>query len=490
MLSPGGPVAGQSPAPPTLTVLSKDGRRAMTITRVGDEESVFLDDLASIFQLAVREETLGAITVSYRGRAILLTPDQALASIAGRLIALPGPPRRSGARWLIPVDFISRALALIYDVRLDLRKPSHLLVVGDLRVPRVAIRYETADTPRLIVDATPRTTSTIAQENNQLAIKFDADALDVTLPPIQPQGIVQAIRLVDSATLTVDLGPRFATHRASTVPSDTSTRLTIDFTPTQIVSQPAAPAQPAQPAQPVAAVDLSTLGQATSAIRTIAIDPGHGGADVGVRGAEGTTEKDLTLAVARLLRTAFESRLGIRVLLTRDEDRDVPLDSRSALANNNKADVFISLHANASFRPATTGASVLYVAFDRATERAAHASLGSRRLPTFGGGSREVDLVRWDLAQIRHLDRSAELATLIEEQWHERIPLAPHPIGRAPLGVLASANMPAVLVEMGYLTNADQEKQLTGAEFQNALVQTLYDGVLKFRDALGTGGVR
>ena len=79
---------------------------------------------------------------------------------------------------------------------------------------------------------------------------------------------------------------------------------------------------------------------------------------------------------------------------------------------------------------------------------------------------------------------------MIEEQWHDRIPLAPHPIGRAPLGVLASANMPAVLVEMGYLTNADQEKQMMGAEFQNALVQTLYDGVLKFRDALGTGGAR
>src|SRR5207247_2541077 len=133
-------------------------------------------------------------------------------------------PTRNGRRWLVPVELISRALATIYDVRLDLRKPSHLLIVGDVRVPRVLIRYELLGAAaRLTIDTTPRATASVVQESDKLSIKFDADALDVALPPIQPQGLVQGIRVADAVTLAVDLGPRFAAFRASSQPLDTST---------------------------------------------------------------------------------------------------------------------------------------------------------------------------------------------------------------------------------------------------------------------------
>jgi N-acetylmuramoyl-L-alanine amidase len=483
LLGRGGPAGGQGSAPPTLTILSRDGRRALPLNIVNDQELVFLDDLSSAFQVTVREESLGAFTVAYKNRTILLTPDQPLVSIAGRLVSLPAPPTRSGRRWLVPVEFINRALALIYDSPLDLRKASRLLIVGDLRVPRLSVLYQGGEPGRLIIDATPRTNSTVSQENNSLSIKFEADALDVALPLLQPQPLVQAIRMTEPATLTVDLGPRFGGFRAAAQPLDTATRLTIDLMSAQSEQQLATLATPAQTAQ---APDLSSLGQPVSAIRTIAIDPGHGGEDEGVKGSGGTKEKDLTLAVARRVKAAIESRLGIRVLLTRDEDRNVPLDGRAAVANNNKADVFISLHANASFRKTATGASILYAAFDQETEQA-HASARPERLPTFGGGLRDVDLVLWDLAQTRHVDRSSELATILSEQFRARIPMSGHPIDRAALSVLESANMPAVLVEMGYLSNDAQEAQMAGAEFQNTFVQAIYDAVLKFRDLLGAG---
>src|SRR5437764_7049600 len=189
--------AGQTPSTaPTLTLLSTEGRRTLPMTLIAGQEFIALDDLASIFQLAVQEDSLGAITVSYKGKTIVLTPDQALASVSGKLISLPAAPSRLGpaagpgrpSRWLVPVEFISRALAPIYDSRVDLRKASHLLVVGDLRVPRVALRYDPqASGGRLTVDATPRTPSTVSQENDHLSIKFDADAIDVALPAIQPQ---------------------------------------------------------------------------------------------------------------------------------------------------------------------------------------------------------------------------------------------------------------------------------------------------------------
>src|SRR5437763_3123978 len=176
MASPGSRLASQTPAPTPLTMLSKDGRRAIPLTLVGNQEFVAVDDLAATFQLAVREDALGALTISYKDKTIVLT-NQALASVGGRLVSLPAPAARSGRRWLVPVEFINRALALVYDSKLELRKSSHLLIVGDFRVPRVTLRYDlVAPGARLTIDATPRAASTVSQENDHLLIKFDTDA--------------------------------------------------------------------------------------------------------------------------------------------------------------------------------------------------------------------------------------------------------------------------------------------------------------------------
>jgi N-acetylmuramoyl-L-alanine amidase len=482
-----GPAGGQNPTQPALTVLSREGRRALPLSVMNDQEFVFLDDLASLFQLAVREESLGTLTVVYKGRTILLS-DQPLASIAGRLVSLPAAPARSGRRWLVPVEFINRALGLVYDSRLDLRKAARLVVVGDLRVPRVTVRFESGDVARVVIEAAPRSTSTVSQDNAALAIKYDADALEVSIPPVQPQALIRAIRVVEPTTVAIDLGPRFVSFRTVTETVDDTTRLTIDLMSTaREAAPPGPPAPTSPPAASPDAPDISALSQ-PAAFRTIVIDAGHGGEDEGVRGSGGAKEKDLVLAAARRIKTTIESRLGIRVLLTRDDDRNVPLDDRTAMANNSKADLLISLHANASFNQGAAGASILYASFG--PEQSARSSLGSVRLPTFGGGSREIDLVLWDAAQVHHLDRSAELARLLEAELRQRGTLSGRPIERAPLNVLESANMPAVLIEMGYLTNPAEERRMVGAEFQNAFAQTVYDAVLKFRDLTESGGSR
>ncbi len=487
-------VATQPPAGAALTILSKDGRRALPTVVANDQELIGLDDLASAFQLAVREEA-GAITVSYKGKTIVLTPDQALASVAGRLVSLPAAPARAGRRWLVPLEFISRALALIYDARLDLRKPSHLLILGDLRVPRLTIRYEPQGAnARLTIDAAPRATSSVSQENDRLTVKFDADALDPPtplLPQQPPTAIVQNIRLVAPATLVIELGPRFGSFRATVLPgqpADASMRQVIDLIAVQTTEpQPPAPALPA-PATPTEMPPA--LSQPSSAVHTIVIDPGHGGEDEGVKGASGAKEKDIALTIARRLKAAVEGRLGVRVLLTRDDDRNVPIDDRSAMANNNKADLFVSLHANASPRKAAAGAVIFSAGFAPQAEHAATASLTPERLPTFGGGLREIDLVPWDLAQFRYLDASNAFAKLLQQQMQDHVPLAPQPLAQAPLRVLEGANMPAVLLEMGYLSNPTQEKQLAGADFHATIVQALYEAIVKFREAQPAGGGR
>ena len=481
-------LSSQPPPAPALALLSKDGRRTLPLTIAGDQELVALDDLASTFQLQV-QESLGAITVSYKGRTIVLTPDQSLASVSGRLISLPAPPTRAGRRWLVPVEFISRALTPIYDTRLDLRKPSRLLVIGELRVPRIVARYETIGAAaRLTIDATPRTDSTVSQDNQRLVIKFDADAIDLggALPAPGPQALVQAVRLVDQTTIAADLGPRFAGFKATSQPVDNVSRQIIDLVaPADTTQTPAlvAPTAPPPPELPPA------FGAPASPIRTVAIDPGHGGDDDGARSASGTKEKDLTLAVARRVKAALEARLGIRVLLTRDDDRTIALDDRTAIANNNKADLFVSLHANASLRRTTAGATIFFARFDPDAAAQAPAG-GAERVPTFGGGLRDIELVPWDLAQTRHIDQSTAFATLLEEQLAQRIPLTAKPVDSAPLRLLESANMPAVVVELGYVTNADQEKLLASDVFQSSFVQAVYDAVVRFRDSLAGAGTR
>jgi hypothetical protein len=161
-------LGGQGTGSPSLTLLTKEGRRAIPLAVVSGRDYVALDDLASTFQLAVREEA-GAITVSYQARTIVLTPDQSLASVAGRLVSLSAPVTRVGGKWSVPLDFISRALGPVSEPRLDLRPQNRLLVVGDLRVPRVAIRHEPlGDSTRIIVDATPRASSVVSLETQRL----------------------------------------------------------------------------------------------------------------------------------------------------------------------------------------------------------------------------------------------------------------------------------------------------------------------------------
>jgi N-acetylmuramoyl-L-alanine amidase len=471
---------GQVPAT-TLQVLSRDGRRAVPITAISGQEMLALDDLASTFQLTVRDDG-GAITVAYKGRSVVLTPDQTIASVAGRLISLPTAPVRAGRSWLVPIDFVARALAPILDQRLDLRRSSHLLVVGDIRVPRVSVRHEPLGTSaRVTIDLSPAVPAAVTQQGTQrLLVRFDADALDLTLPAFQSIGFIQAIRSLDANALSIDLGPRFAAFRSTTQTTDTGSRVVIDVAGAQTDAAPA-PAPPAASPEP-----LPPLGVSAPGFRTVAIDAGHGGEDVGAKGPGGTVEKNVTLAVARRLKQALEARLGVRVVMTREDDRGVPIGNRSALANNNKADLFISLHANASFRPEVAGASVYVAAFTDAD--LASEGLAPERLPVFGGGLRNIEVVPWNLAQIPHRAQSDAFAQAVVDSLAGHLPMATQPLAHAPQRVLESANMPAVLLEMGYLTNAAQEQALAGNDLQNAVAQALLDAVTRFRDAMATGG--
>ncbi len=469
-----------------LTLVSPDGRQELPTTRVGGREMVALSVLAELFDLEVHDDTLaGGVTVSRGDQTIVLTPDQTLASVGGRLVSLPTPAVRVGDEWAVPLEFISRALALIVGTPLELRLQSRMLIVGGVRVPRIAVQYtRVGQAVRVTMQANPGTSASVRQESGRVVVEFDADRLDVTLPLVPTGSLIEGITMGESAaSVAINLGPDFASYDVlESAGIGEATRLTVEIRSSSVATTAAGAPAPVAPEL----TGPSPFDRPSGPVlQTIVIDPGHGGDEPGARGEAGGLEKDVTLAVARRLQAMVESRLGMRVLLTRSSDQTVRLDERAAVANNNKADLFLSLHANASLQPTVAGAEVFYLSpteYGEQAEQMADAEVPV--LAVFGGGRRSIDLVRWELAQLAHLDDSTVLARTVAERLGTRVPMSDHALQQAPFHVLAGANMPAVLVEMGFMTNPEQERAMASGPFQNSVAQALFESIVRFRSYL------
>jgi N-acetylmuramoyl-L-alanine amidase len=458
--------AAQASAQNSYTVFTSDGRRSLPYRTAGGTEMVALEQLASLFSFTTSEDAaLGALTVTARGQRINLIAGQSFAQVAGRVVQLSGPVQRDRNSWAVPIDFLSTALAPALGVRIEVRRAAHVILIGDARVPQVSVRFERAGSNgRLTIDVQPATPHRITREGNRLIVRFEAAALDTRgMVGLAPEFV--AAGRTDGALLVFDLGPSAVSHQ--TVAGSDPTELVIDLM--QAPAPPTVPAAPAGAPEPPV-IDIPAPGT----FRTVVIDPGHGGDDEGARGPKGAKEKDVTLQVAQKLKAAIEGRLGLRVLLTRDGDDTVPYDRRTAIANNNKADVFFSLHVNASLRPDVRGAQVLSVAAGEYAGRFGAAPPRGAAVPALGGGTRMIEAVPWDLAQLPFAGRSTALGSMLVRHLTERgVPLHAKPAAQMPLRVLVGANMPALLIEMGYLTNADDERALVGGEVTARLIDAL-----------------
>lgn len=214
--------------------------------------------------------------------------------------------------------------------------------------------------------------------------------------------------------------------------------------------------------------------------RRIVIDAGHGGHDPGAIGPAGRREKDVTLAAAAELKQALERR-GFEVTLTREEDYYLQLFDRVSRARAARAELFISLHADASQNPATQGASV-YTLSERG-ERRAIAVAGAQNWELDLAEAPQSDAVRgilMDLAQRETTNRSAEFAALVIDHLSDRAPLLRNSHRNAGFAVLLAPDVPAILIEMGFMTNSEDERRLSRPEGRAALVEGVAAAVETF----------
>lgn len=223
-------------------------------------------------------------------------------------------------------------------------------------------------------------------------------------------------------------------------------------------------------------------------IRTIVIDPGHGGKEVGAVGPNGLLEKDTTLAICKKLAALAEQKLGARVILTRYDDSIVPLDARTAIANRYKADLFLSVHLNAAVVRNAKGSETYFLSLEASDELARKAAEQENRFsgvsPAGGGG--DLDMILWDLAQQDYIRESSRFAELIQEEMNRISNITNRGVKQAPFKVLVGATMPAALVEVGFISNPEEEAKLQDDAFQASVATTLLQAIGRYKNEYET----
>ncbi len=200
----------------------------------------------------------------------------------------------------------------------------------------------------------------------------------------------------------------------------------------------------------------------------VVIDPGHGAGDHGVTGPAGLAESGLTLALARQLKDAVETEFGAEVFLTRDEGQNPGLEERAALSNRLGADIFISLHGAGAASALFSGFHVLFQDYRFQAGLAAEVS---------SEAPGETGPLEWELVQAGYLPASRNLAMELDRALGEVLRIGGHGPEGLPLALLSGVSCPAVLIEVGYLTNPEEERRLKGQPYRDALVRAMMRGL-------------
>jgi N-acetylmuramoyl-L-alanine amidase len=406
---------------------------------------------------------------------VVLGVGSAIITVGEAIVSLSQPPVRGEGGVLVPADFLRKTWGDLQGYAFDWRpEASRLLitrrgarelsvltdVVHQQGITTVVLQF--AEMPRYRIDRQP----------GSVTVQMTADRLAV--PPQQEKvadPLVQDLA-VSPQQIRVQLAPG---AEVQSYVLENPFRIVFD------VHQPSSVQTP------------TTTGPAPSlppGIRTVVIDPGHGGTETGAIGPSGVQEKELTLALARDLADSL-SRLGLRVVLTRTDDVNVPLDTRTPLANQNKGDLFISVHLNSSLGSGAYGTETYILSSEATDSRAARSAADENAGAPAGSPApdpsvdpeamEDLQLILWDLAQTHHLGESQRFANMVQGELNQTLQLRDRGVKQAPFRVLMGANMPAVLVELGFISNPDEEKKLQDPEYRSGLIQALVRSVQRYK---------
>jgi N-acetylmuramoyl-L-alanine amidase len=370
-------------------------------------------------------------------------------------------------------------------------------------VASVRIARHTEQTTRLVLGLTghPRYSVFPLYNPFRLVIDVETDPATASLPPAAPPPAVppavppvapkDATEIVPAPATPASPAPAFKdptpnpeVPAAAPPPPTLADRTSSD--PPAFMKTPAKPVllSPA-PASAMARGDYSLARQLGLGVSRIVIDAGHGGHDPGAQ-SNGITESELVLDVALRLEKLLKDQPGVDVVLTRRDDEFIPLEERTAIANREGADLFLSIHANASRQSIAQGVETYFLNFS--TNPAAEA-VAARENATSGRTMGNLpDLVK-TIALNNKVVESRELATIVQTSLVRRLRLQNKSlkdlgVKQAPFVVLIGAQMPSVLAEISFITNRSDASLLKQAAYRQRIAQSLFDGVLRYQSSL------
>ena len=368
---------------------------------------------------------------------------------------------------------------LVKSLRVGRFKPTVLRVVFDLRGEATPHAYRAPDAPkgrhRLVLDLYPP----VAPDDIQALLQSGR-------PPEAKAATGPDALAAKTATPTPEAAQPSATKKTAmpekgpAAPEAVTAAKPADAAP-MAVKAPAAGA----PAR-VAALEAPTTAPRVERIITVAIDAGHGGEDPGAKGHTGTYEKDVTLAIAKRLKTALDATPNMRGVLVRDGDYFVALHQRVVKARSVEADLFVSIHADAFIKPNARGSSVFALSERGATSAAARwLAKKENEADLIGGINLDVPdpnlkKVLLDLSQTATINDSLRLGRAVLNRLSEVNSLHKRHVEQAGFAVLKAPDIPSILVETAFISNPDEEKRLNDEAYQERLTQAIADGIRQY----------
>jgi len=408
------------------------------------------------------------------GHVVTVTRNWSRILVDDTPMLLDGPARVREGVWLVPETFVAQVLSRVQS-----------LAASPTTSTAQASRGGAAPTPvrldELRFRSYPSFTRIVLETSAPLTARIESSA-----------GKEARIRLVSLSadTRTEDISDGFIEQaRLERAGSDAILRVVFEGIGGEVKTS--ALADPHRLVldflRPVDTAPSRDRRDAVGPLRVIVLDAGHGGHDTGAVGPAGLQEKDLVLDVTRRVARLVEDKLNVKVVLSRDADHFVPLRDRTSFANKERADLFVSIHANAHREVASAGVETYFLsseATDSAARQVASLENSVVQLEKTAARSNRLDAVKailWDLAQSEFQLESSRLAEVVQDSMTQSLRIPNRGVKQAGFYVLGGAAMPAVLVEIGFVTNPSEEKRLKESKYRDEIARAIYAGLAEYK---------
>lgn len=374
---------------------------------------------------------------------------------------------------------------LVSKIRVAETTPDVTRIVVDLNGQVEATTSQLSNPNRLIIElrpgsAAPVPTSTTTTPATTSPATTAAASIStpppVTAPPIAGVPVLPPVKAPEPPA--VEPAPRTEVAKAASSRTESPKP--------EVARTATSAAETARPARRSSTGNTTLIRALGLKFGRIVIDPGHGGHDQGTEGPHGLLEKDLVLDVSKRLGRLIEGRLGAEVVFTRSDDTFIPLEGRTEIANDNKADLFISIHANSSPVSRIAGVETYYRNLTNSKDAL---EVAARENATSQMSIAELENVLHTMALSNKVEESKEFASRVQASLYSlsrrTFPgVQDRHVKKAPFVVLAGAKAPSILVEIGFLSNTREESLLRKSEYRQSVAEALYRGIAGYTESL------